>query len=559
MAKKRRSQGHRRSLLDEMEHEEQSNRMYDDEDDDGGEDEDDNNFGSIFMGDDDDEDDEDEVDALLFGVEEGNPSYSTHSQHRGQIRSNAAGTGGGASSASVDHLGGSMNSRSNNSATLMLDPLYEDSDELGLVDANDMGYEDNDMGYEDPDAASSTAAGSHNDLRTSSTRRSFNSLRDSSETNDTARSAGGVFSSELSSVSGGTATGGGGGPSSNSNNDNRSNLLMTTKNNYSSRRQVITRGSRDNDVAGESSTAGGTGGGSGSISGPMGLVKTAIRMRTSFLHGVRSSTRGGSADSATTGSGNCNPNAASNITDAVSRLNIHRSSEFEHVAAAAAVVAASSQPIAKRGVQFGRGDFALVMLTLLGMADQDGEKDAYTVDPVNAHGYPQGKGKTETQKQGPFLFVLCQVTQVHFDEDERYYTVRRCDTGKEQRADQAYMEPIRDDEAIDVALRAAQRTQRDARDHLEREDKNMSLWHRFSESYSHFVEERFVPFYSRTRNSAKIVAKHMMNGDHGYAINLRFSSINFLVLCSLIFLFLDVVTISFFTAEWDQSAAIVGL
>jgi len=121
------------------------------------------------------------------------------------------------------------------------------------------------------------------------------------------------------------------------------------------------------------------------------------------------------------------------------------------------------------------------------------------------------------------------------------------------------MEPIRNEEAIEVALRAAQLTARDYRDRLERDDEHKSLWHRSSESFGHFVEKRVVPFYSKTRNSAKIVVKRMMNGDHGYSINFRFSSINFLVLCSLIFLFLDVVTISFFTVDWDQTAAIVGL
>jgi len=39
----------------------------------------------------------------------------------------------------------------------------------------------------------------------------------------------------------------------------------------------------------------------------------------------------------------------------------------------------------------------------------------------------------------------------------------------------------------------------------------------------------------------------------------RFSSVNLLVVCSLIFLFLDVVTLSFLSADWDTAAGILGL
>ena len=271
------------------------------------------------------------------------------------------------------------------------------------------------------------------------------------------------------------------------------------------------------------------------------MFKNAILRRTTFLHG-RSST-----SDATGAAG-----GSSGITDALSRLYSTQSHEFDHVAAAAAVVAASTQAPLKRGVQFSRGDYALVVLTLLGRADAEGDK--HTVDPVNAHGYPQGQGKTELQRHGPYMYVLCQVTQVHFDEDERYYTVRRCDNDKEQRADQAYMEAIGDEDAVEVALRAAQRTEKETKPSGRVEHER-----RCSEWYRHWVEELLVPWYRRKRMSAKTFVKHMMNGDHGYAINLSFTSINLLVLCSFIFLFLDVLTISLLSAEWDSASAVVGM
>ncbi len=62
-------------------------------------------------------------------------------------------------------------------------------------------------------------------------------------------------------------------------------------------------------------------------------------------------------------------------------------------------------------------------------------KDTFTVAPVNRYGFPQGEGRTEEEKGGPYTFVLATVKHVHFDEDDRYYTVVRADTGTEQRAD----------------------------------------------------------------------------------------------------------------------------
>jgi hypothetical protein len=112
-------------------------------------------------------------------------------------------------------------------------------------------------------------------------------------------------------------------------------------------------------------------------------------------------------------------------------------SEWEHVAAAAAVVAASSQGGngKTRHIQFAVADTVLVFLTLLNVTNMEDPKDMFTTAPVNKCGYPLGEGTTELEKSGPFSFVLATVKHVHFDEDDRYYTIVRSDTGTEQRAD----------------------------------------------------------------------------------------------------------------------------
>lgn len=108
----------------------------------------------------------------------------------------------------------------------------------------------------------------------------------------------------------------------------------------------------------------------------------------------------------------------------------------DSVFAAASVVAQSAATAAKRGhVQFNTDDPVLCMLTLLNVTNPGDDNESFTVSPVNIHGYPPGEGKTEAERQGPYVFVLATVKKVHFDEDERYYTVVRADNGTEQRAD----------------------------------------------------------------------------------------------------------------------------
>ena len=517
----KRSQGLRRSLLDEMEHDESSRRHS--ENDDFGVPQ---RFDQVFGGADDGYGDDDEDDDLLLM---GHHRYN-HDHHAHYDGDESSSTGVYSPLPTQRHSISSNDmgdSTSTNNIMLAMDPLYEGNEEVVMETMADMGYED-------PDALASSRRSEFSNNSTSiqqaeeqtevSTRRSHIYRSSGASTNV----------SDLSSADKSLLT-----PRT-----NRNSLLLETKNELSNRRLVVGRGSHDSSLTAD--TAAKSGGNGSTAGGSMALFKT-IRKRATFLH--RSPTR-------ETG-GTTIHSVGSHITDAVSRLNSHSSNEFEHVAAAAAVVAASTQAPTKRGVQFSRGDYALVVLTLLGREDPDGGKGQCTVDPVNAHGYPHGQGKTEAQRHGPYLYVLCQVTQVHFDEDERYYTVRRCDNDKEQRGDQAFMEAIRDEDAVDVALRAAQRTEREpkrpGRDEHYRGRRQCSAW------YRHWVEERLLTWYRQKRQSTKVTVKHMMDGDHGYSINLSFSSINLLVACSLIFLFLDVVTVTFLSSDWDKSAAVLGL
>ncbi|KAL3936000.1 MAG: hypothetical protein SGARI_002742, partial [Bacillariaceae sp.] len=74
---------------------------------------------------------------------------------------------------------------------------------------------------------------------------------------------------------------------------------------------------------------------------------------------------------------------------------------------------------------------------------------------VNQFGYPRGEGMSLEERRGPYLYILGKVKQIHYEENAVYYTVTRQDNGLGIRGDAGYMEPIRTQEGLDAAKRAA--------------------------------------------------------------------------------------------------------
>jgi hypothetical protein len=135
----------------------------------------------------------------------------------------------------------------------------------------------------------------------------------------------------------------------------------------------------------------------------------------------------------------CAVGSVGSLDDAIESLRkLDSNSEWENVAAAVTVVAAGNQGTGNsksRHIKFSVDDTVLVFLTLLNVTNMEDPKDTFTVAPVNKYGYRAGEGRTEAERAGPYTFVLATVKHMHFEEDDRYYTVVRADTGTEQRAD----------------------------------------------------------------------------------------------------------------------------
>jgi hypothetical protein len=57
------------------------------------------------------------------------------------------------------------------------------------------------------------------------------------------------------------------------------------------------------------------------------------------------------------------------------------------------------------------------------------------VTTVNRFGYPPASGTTLEEQRGPYIYVLGKVAQVHYEENAKFYTVQREDTGEDIRGD----------------------------------------------------------------------------------------------------------------------------
>jgi len=300
---------------------------------------------------------------------------------------------------------------------------------------------------------------------------------------------------------------------------------------------------------------------SGSSRRPV-MPKLSVRFGTS-----RRSIRRGSARSSLSGENSTNSQSSMDISTAVDRLGSGDGQDWNQTIAAAAIVAASANaPATRKTYQYSKGEQVLVFLNLLNHQNRADDRNDFTISPVNEHGFPAGHGKTEAQRQGPFEFLICVVTNVHFDEDEKYYTVRRGDTGSEQRADSSVMAPIRDVVGIEMAYRAARRTRSSEAEMSTRQEKRLGPLQQCAKSMKgcllwpvQFYRNEMVPLYVRGRARVKVVASHLLHGDTGYSFKVEFSGINFFVMCNFIYLFNDVFTLSFLPAKFDFKSTVVGL
>ena len=275
---------------------------------------------------------------------------------------------------------------------------------------------------------------------------------------------------------------------------------------------------------------------------------------------------------------------------------LESSSGWDSVAAAAALVAseASGGVSSRHRHRYGVGDRVLVSLTVMNATlgggtsavasmsmmssghhlppgeDQAvvGEsaarerisllRESTTLVPVNRHGFPPGGasvGSPPLYHQGPYGYVLATVARVHFEEDAQYYTVARADTETEQRSDALCMHPLPDSqEAYEAALKAARTTKKtleDEQKRLEPAGVRAVEWCRVR------VWNRCVGAYRSVRVRTKVQTAKFLYGNLPYGFDVQFSGVNFLVLCSAIYMFIDNARLAFFSHSSDWTIMIL--
>eukprot|EP00977_Amphora_coffeiformis_P013823 scaffold3736_cov176-Amphora_coffeaeformis.AAC.8 len=198
---------------------------------------------------------------------------------------------------------------------------------------------------------------------------------------------------------------------------------------------------------------------------------------------------------------------------------------------------------------------------------------------VNQYGFPPGEGEKPEEQRGPYQFVLATVEQIHYDEYEVYYTVRRADNGAQQRGDAQYMHPILSEEGEMAAQRAATRSVLDHEGDME-EDNEVD----FDQGNRHQASSMFrvcgtvgmvllYPLFLLASGIAqairpvttailKFVRKRavlILNGEEPYACQIRWTAVNFVVLCATWYMFVDQARLAFFPPDADDSLAIINL
>ncbi|VEU33814.1 unnamed protein product [Pseudo-nitzschia multistriata] len=177
---------------------------------------------------------------------------------------------------------------------------------------------------------------------------------------------------------------------------------------------------------------------------------------------------------------------------------------------------------------------------------------------VNKSGFPETQGRTPQEKTGPFIYVACEVKTVPSDENEPYFTVERYDTGQRQRVQIDWgMILLEDPLAIKAAISAARMTEAGLGvSSLSRESthENVSCTDRMIFYYRGTV----VPLCRRTKRAGKACLVNLLHGNDPFSCKIRFTGINLLVMCSTVFLFLEVAQLAFLPADTDDICAAIG-
>jgi hypothetical protein len=204
-------------------------------------------------------------------------------------------------------------------------------------------------------------------------------------------------------------------------------------------------------------------------------------------------------------------------------------------------------------VRYSIGEYALISREI---CDVDDAVDSDGL--LNRFGYPSPRpglvgSMTPEERAGPHVYVLAVVVGVHFGENAQYYTVRREDNAQEQRADAEYMEPITTLSSLNAAKAAAA-----ARKRFSGSSRVLAAMMRARGGRSADVVGRLSMWGKRMIMTVKAQTEAFLNGKRPYGISCRFTGVNFLVICSIWYLYIDELRLAFMPRSADYPCAVIS-
>ncbi len=221
------------------------------------------------------------------------------------------------------------------------------------------------------------------------------------------------------------------------------------------------------------------------------------------------------------------------------------------------------------------GDYALVMTQTplsssrrpsLSIRNADLKKKiAAEKHLVNRHGYPEGKGKSQSERSGPFSYSLCTITKAHYEENEVYWTVAREDNDEEIRGDARHMQPITSQEALQAAQLAALMSRAIVEEDEELGDiveptRKMTAVSCITTCLCItcclplFCVNQCLGFV-RELDCFKTLLRHIkmfLDGREPYRLVFRITPIKVIAMCSIWYLFIDQIQLAFLPPSVDE-------
>lgn len=170
---------------------------------------------------------------------------------------------------------------------------------------------------------------------------------------------------------------------------------------------------------------------------------------------------------------------------------------------------------------------------------------------VNAKGFPPGQGTTVEERHGPYLFVLAKIVKLHFENYYVNYSVQRHDTQRIQKVDRESIITILADSTGESAamIAASQKPAITDAQTMKRRWFDTACVITFCQFWRNFCNT-FVGF-------CKDQANRFVTGKSPYRIEFHFTTVNFLVICSLVVAFLEKINHSFLPNEAEKAVAVI--